>query len=205
MSEMTTPFFNASPRLAQQLAFIIEVDRLKSVMRRSRLISDERYENSAEHSWHLALMVLILAEYANEPVDLLRTIKMVLIHDIVEIDAGDTFAYDAVGALDKEAREQEAAARLFGLLPEDQAAELHELWQEFEARQTPEARMANAVDRMMPLMHNYFTRGGSWQRHEVTRPQVINRVGSIDDGSQELWRVAEALIDAAVDEGILAP
>ncbi len=205
MMQTDPTFFQASPRLAQQLAFILEVDRLKSVMRQSRLISDERYENSAEHSWHLALMVMILAEYANEPVDLLRTIKMVLIHDIVEIDAGDTFAYDSEGALDKEEREQQAAARLFGLLPADQAAEIDTLWEEFEARVTPEARLANAVDRMMPLMHNYFTRGGSWQRHAITRPQVINRVGSIDDGSNELWRVAQELIDAAVDEGILAP
>ncbi len=205
MMQADPTFFHASPRLAQQLAFILEVDRLKSVMRQSRLISDERYENSAEHSWHLALMVMILAEYANEPVDVLRTIKMVLIHDIVEIDAGDTFAYDSEGALDKEEREQQAAARLFGLLPADQAAEVGALWEEFEASATAEARLANAVDRMMPLMHNYFTQGGSWQRHAITRPQVINRVGSIDDGSNELWRVAQELIDAAVDEGILAP
>jgi putative hydrolase of HD superfamily len=195
----------ASPRLQQQLQFILEVDKLKTILRQSRLIANGRRENSAEHSWHLALMVMILAEHANEPADLLHTMKLVIVHDIVEIDAGDTFAYDRDGALDKREREEQAARRLFGILPADQAAELHALWHEFEEQATPEARLANAVDRLMPLMHNYFTRGGSWQQHGVTRPQVIDRVGAIDDGSHELWDFAAHLIDQAVAEGILAP
>ena len=198
-------FFGASPRLAQQIRFILEVDRLKGVLRQSRVIADRRQENSAEHSWHLALMVMVLAEHANAPVDLLRTLKMVIIHDIVEIDAGDTFAYDAVGALDKEAREQQAAMRIFGLLPPDQSQEMHELWNEFEARITPEARLASAVDRLMPLLHNYFTQGGSWQQHDVQQSQVITLCSRIDAGSHDLWNFAEALIQDAVDKQYLAP
>lgn len=195
----------AAPRLAQQLAFILELDKLKSVWRRSYLINGTRHENSAEHSWHLALMALVLAERANEPVNLSRVLKMLLVHDIVEIDAGDTFCYDMVGVGDQAARETLAAERIYGLLPDEQETELRELWQEFEARNTPEARFAAALDRLMPILHNFSTEGKSWREHGVTAAQVVARNGNMDEGSHELWVVAEALIAEAVARGYLSP
>ncbi len=189
-------------RLEQQLRFILEIDNLKRVLRRSRLIADQRFENSAEHSWHIAVMALLLAETSNEPVDLLHTVKMLLIHDIVEIDAGDTFAYGEQSA--KAASEEAAATRIFGLLPDDQRDEMLALWREFEARATPEARFANAMDRLMPVLHNLNTNGGSWHDHNVTHDQVIKRVSPIGDGSSELWEVVRAQLDEAVQSGLLA-
>lgn len=189
-------------RLEQQIEFILEVDKLKHVLRRSRLIANQRFENSAEHSWHIALMAMLLAEYSNEPIDLLHTLKMLLIHDIVEIDAGDTFAYgDQAGKSESEAT---AAARIFGLLPVDQRDELMALWREFEDRVTPEARFANAVDRLMPVLHNLHTGGGSWRDHQVILDQVIQRVAPIGDGSQPLWEFLEPQLRAAVQEGLLS-
>ncbi|MCB0047524.1 MAG: HD domain-containing protein [Caldilineaceae bacterium] len=195
----------AAQRLQQQLHFILEIDRLKAVLRQTRLMGVARRENSAEHSWHLVMLILVLAEYANEPTDILHTIKLAALHDIVEIDAGDTFAYDAAGAVDKNEREERAATRIFGLLPEDQAHEFYALWHEFEARATPEARLANAADRLMPMLHNYFTDGGTWVEHGVTRQQVMGRVQTIDDGSHTLWDFVQSLIDDAVAQGMLAP
>jgi putative hydrolase of HD superfamily len=155
--------FPANERLTQQIEFILEIDKLKQIIRRSYIISGERRENTAEHSWHLAILALILAEHANEPVDLLRVLKMVLVHDIVEIDAGDTFLFDTVGTLDKAEREQLAADRLFGLLPADQSSELRQLWQEFEPREPPESHFATALYRLIPLMLNYQCGGRTWQ------------------------------------------
>lgn len=190
-------------RLSQQLDFIVEIDKLKGVLRRSRLINKDRYENSAEHSWHVALMAVMLAEHANEAVNLMRVVKMLLVHDIVEIDAGDTYAYDESGKQSQQAREQAAAARLFGLLPEDQADEYTDLFNEFDARETSESRYANAVDRLMPLMHNVYSQGQEWQKHGITKAQVIQRIGPVADGSEALWAVAEDLIDSSVEEGYL--
>jgi len=196
-----------SERLRRQIEFIVEIDKLKSVLRQTALVDGSRRENSAEHSWHIALMAVVLAEHANAEVDLLHTLKMLLIHDTVEIDAGDTFAYDEVGALDKEEREDRAARRLFGLLPDDQRAEFYALWLEFEARKTPESRLANAMDRMMPVLHNYYNHGGTWRRQdiEITRERVEKRVHPIDDGSHELWTFIEGLLDDAVERGMLTP
>lgn len=193
----------AQHRLQQQLAFILEADRLKQVIRRSYLVDASRLENSAEHSWHLALMALVLQKHANEEVSLLRVLQMVVIHDLVEIDCGDTYLFDDAAQAGKLAREELAAARLFGLLPPDQAAEFYALWQEFEARETADARFANALDRLIPLLHNYHSRGRSWQEHGIRSQQVRDRLASIDSGSVELWSYAEALIEAAVAEGIL--
>lgn len=190
-------------RLQQQLNFILEVDKLKSIIRRTHLINEERLENTAEHSWHLAIMALILAEHANAPVDPLRVLKMVMIHDIVEIDAGDTFAYDEVGALDKREREEQAAVRIFGLLPADQQIEIRELWDEFEARETMDARFANSLDRLMPLLHNYHTKGRGWKKHGIVEGQVQKRNGHIAEGSQVLWEVVESLIADSVVKGYL--
>lgn len=192
-------------RLQEQLAFILEADKLKQVIRRSYLVDASRLENSAEHSWHLALLALVLHEHANEEVSLLRVLQMVVIHDLVEIDCGDTYLFDDAAQVGKVAREELAAARLFGLLPADQAAEFHALWQEFEARETADARFANALDRLIPLLHNYHSRGRSWQEHGIRSQQVRDRLASIDSGSAGLWSYAEALIEAAVAEGILGP
>lgn len=191
-------------RLAQQLAFIREIDKLKRVSRRTLLLDGSRFENDAEHSWHLAVMAVLLKEYANVPaMDLARVIKMVLIHDIVEIDAGDTYCYDEKGNVDKLAREKLAATRIFGLLPAEQQVEFHALWEEFEKRLTPEAQFAAALDRVQPLMHNYFTQGVVWRDHGVTRSKVLDRNRHVQDGSRPLWQFAEALIQDAVERGYL--
>ena len=192
-----------SERLAQQLQFILEIDRLKGVLRRSLLLDSHRRENSAEHSWHLAMMALVLAEHANEPVDLLRTLKLVLVHDIVEVDAGDTYAYDTEGHEDKVERERLAASRIFGLLPVDQAAELSNLWEEFEEQYTPEARFALALDRLMPLLHNYHTGGVTWRENGVTRAQVEERMAPVALGSQALAEAVVAVVERATANGLL--
>jgi putative hydrolase of HD superfamily len=189
--------------LAAQIGFLQEVDRLKQVLRQSTLMDGSRHENSAEHSWHVALAALVLAPQANEAIDVGRVVKMLLIHDIVEIDAGDTFAYDATRRLDQAAREAAAAQRLFGLMPAGQQAEMAALWEEFEARATPEAKFAHAVDRLIPVLQNYATGGGSWRVHHVDRRRVVQRVGPIEDGSSALWGYVADLLDDAVRQGYL--
>jgi putative hydrolase of HD superfamily len=190
-------------RLTQQLGFIVEVDKLKNVLRQSYIADGSRRENDAEHTWQLCLMAVVLAEHANEPVDLLKTLKMLLVHDIVEIDAGDTFAYDVAGHADKVEREEKAAQRLFGFLPSEQATELHALWHEFEAQETPEAKFALSVDRLAPMMLNYEAGGGSWRANKVSSEKILNRVETIRPGSKRLGDAAEALIHRAVAEGKL--
>ncbi len=190
-------------RLARQLAFIVEVDRLKTIQRRSILVDGSRVENSAEHSWHLALMALVLAEHATEEVDLLRALRLVLVHDVVEIDAGDTYAYDVEGYLDKSEREMRAAERLFGLLPPDQAAEFRHCWDEFEAGETPTARFANALDRLQPLLLAHHGQGGSWRGKSLRGVQVEVRMAPIGMGLPILWPEVERIIREAVAAGIL--
>ena len=193
-------------RLTQQLQFIAEIDRLKHILRQTWLLDASRRENDAEHSWHIAVMALLLVEHAEAPVDLSRVVRMLLIHDVVEIDAGDTFIYDTAGHADKDEREQRAADRIFGLLPPDQAAELRALWDEFEARDSAEARYAAAIDRLQPLMHNYLTQGKAWQAHGVTADQVLAmnrpRIGA---ASAALWQAAERMIAESVAKGWLLP
>ena len=190
-------------RLHRQLGFILEIDRLKGILRQTLLTGSRRQENDAEHSWHMAMMAVLLSEYANEPVDVLRVVKMILVHDIVEIDAGDTYCYDAVAAVGKEEREKKAADRIFNLLPPDQAGKMRGLWDEFEARRTPESRFANALDRLQPVMLNYFTDGVAWRSHDVSRDAVLKRNSPIGDGASKLWEYAKALIDDAVRKGYL--
>ena len=190
-------------RLAQQLAFIVEIDRLKGIIRRAPLIDGSRRENSAEHSWHLALMAMVLAEYIDEPVDVGRTIRLVLVHDIIEIDAGDTFAYDLSGYADKAEREERAAGRIFGLLPGDQAAEFRALWDEFEAGRTAEARFANALDRLMPLLHNYLNEGGVWRENGIGADKVRQRMAPVEQVSAELGELVESFVQAAVEHGYI--
>lgn len=189
-------------RLARQIEFLLEIDGLKQVLRRSLIFGSSRRENSAEHSWHLAMMALVLHEHANEPVDLLHTVKMLLVHDIVELDAGDTFAYDFDGVVTKADREQAAAARIFGLLPSEQMAELRGLWDEFEARQTPEARFANALDRLMPMFHNLADGATTWQVAGVRREFVADRAAAIGDGSGSLAALAQEILRRAEAEGL---
>jgi putative hydrolase of HD superfamily len=193
-------------RLEQQIAFIREADKLKTIRRQTLLTDASRQENDAEHSWHLALMVLVLSEYAGKrSIDLLHVLRMVLVHDLVEIDAGDTYCYDEAGYRDKAKRESTAAERIFNLLPPDQAAEVRTLWDEFEASRTQEAKFANALDRLQPLMHNVFTNGKMWKKHRIVKSQVIDRNCKIADGAPDLWAFARNLIEKAVNDGHLAP
>jgi putative hydrolase of HD superfamily len=191
-------------RLAQQIRFIVEVDRLKEIFRQTVLINSRRRENDAEHSWHLCLIVITLAEHANWPqLDVLRVLKMLIIHDLVEIDAGDTFAYDTAAMADQHERESVAADRIFGLLPADQTREFRALWDEFEARQTREAKFAAAADRFQPMLLNCRTQGAAWRNHGITRNRVLARNSHIAEGSAELWAYAGRMVAEAVAAGHL--
>jgi putative hydrolase of HD superfamily len=191
-------------RLGQQLSFLIEVDRLKTVLRASTLAAVDRRENDAEHSWHLALMVPVLAEYADEPIDVGHTIRLVVVHDLVEIYAGDTPLYDDAARTSQAERELAAAERLFGLLPDDQAREFRALWDEFEARVTPEARFAKAIDRLEPNLLNWMAAGGTWLTPGVTADTVRTRTAHIAEASQELGAAIAALVDGAERNGWVA-
>ena len=194
-------------RLEQQLEFLRVVDALKRIERMTRLIQQPgeiaRRENSAEHSWHLALMAMMLVEHANEPVDLARVLQMILIHDIVEIDAGDTFVYDSDAMIGKAEREALAAERIFGMLPEDQKDELFSLWHEFEACETPEAKYASALDRLAGMLPNAANNGGTWNEHKVTVEQVTRRNESIQIGSEAIWDHAKQWIEQAHIAGLI--
>jgi putative hydrolase of HD superfamily len=193
-------------RLRRQMEFIVEIDKMKSIYRRSYLIDRSRHENDAEHSWHIATMALFLSEYANErDIDLMRVVKMLLIHDLVEIDAGDTFAYDAEGHKTKAEREEQAARRLFVLLPKEQGEESYRLWREFEEEATPEAKFAVAMDRLHPMLLNYFTQGAGWKENGVSSEQVLAYNRKIAEGSERLWQFAQNLIRDAVAKGYLRP
>ena len=176
-------------RLESQIAFLVEADKLKNILRRTLLTDRSRRENSAEHSWHLALCAMTLEEYAAEPVDLLRVFKMLVVHDLVEIDAGDTFAHDPAANATKRERELRAAERIFGLLPPDLDAEVRGLWEEFEAMETAEARYANAIDRIQPFLQNVHSEGGTWRSYGVTREQVLARMEPIRTALPALWPV----------------
>ncbi|HWA08387.1 MAG TPA: HD domain-containing protein [Opitutaceae bacterium] len=197
---------HAAERLARQVEFIVEVDRLKDVFRQTVTTRSRRAENDAEHSWHLCLCVLVLSEHASAPrLDVLRVLRMLIIHDLVEIDAGDTFAYDTARMADQHAREAVAADRIFGLLPPDQGREFRALWDEFEERKTPESRFAAAVDRFQPMLLNCRTAGAAWRRHGVTHDRVLARNAHVAEGSPPLWEYAVRMIQEAVDAGHLAP
>lgn len=188
-------------RLRRQLDFLVELDKLKLVLRRTRVVGESRHENSAEHSWHLGVMAAVLAEHAPAGLDLRRTVTMLLVHDVVEIDAGDTFAFDTAANADKEERERLAAERLFGLLPGDQAAELRGLWDEFEAQETPESRFANALDRFHALLQNTANGGGTWKEHGITRERILERMEPIREGAPPLWAHVLRVVDEVAGEG----
>ncbi|MFB9217078.1 HD domain-containing protein [Vibrio sinaloensis] len=191
-------------RLEQQLSLLMELDQLKSVLRRTRVKSAQgRLENSAEHSWHVALMAILMEEHANEPVEIARVVKMLLLHDIVEIDAGDTFVYDAVASAQQEEKELAAAQRMFGMLPDEQGSALMALWQEFERGQSADAKFAKALDRIIPMLLNYHNQGQSWQEHNVTRAQALTVNKKIELGSDALWEKAKQMIEEATEKGWL--
>ena len=185
----------AADRLTRQLSFLIEIDRLKGVIRQTSLCDGSRRENSAEHSWHLAMMATVMAEHAGAGVDVGRVVGMVLVHDLVEIDAGDTFAYDAAAYAGKDERERAAAERIFGLLPVEQQSELRALWDEFEAGESAEARFANALDRLQPLLANHHSKGGSWRAHGISRAQVIKRMAPIERALPGVWPIVLDIVE----------
>lgn len=211
-------------RLKKQLEFLLTLDKLKNVYRQTYILCDDlpqgskefddnfkekkplpRRENDAEHSFSLAIAAAVLAEYSNEPVEVAKVMKMVLVHDAVEIYAGDTYCYDDEGAKTKEAREKAAAEKIFGTLPEEQAAEYRALWDEFERNDTPEARFSNAMDRIQPLLLNYSREGYSWKEHGVNSSQVRKRFDKVKGGSEELGRMVDDLLDKAIENGFLIP
>lgn len=211
-------------RLKKQLEFLLTLDKLKNVYRQTYILCDDlpqgsaefddnfkekqplpRRENDAEHSFSLAIAAAVLAEYSNEPVDITKVMKMVLVHDAVEIYAGDTYCYDEEGAKTKEAREKAAAEKVFGMLPDEQGAEYHALWEEFERNDTAEARFANAMDRIQPLLLNYSREGYSWKEHGVNSEKVKKRFDIVKDGSTELGEIVEKILGMAVENGFLLP
>lgn len=189
--------------LLKQIDFIKEIDKVKYIQRKTKLFNSNRNENDAEHSWHLAMMALILAEHANEPIDVLKVVKMVLIHDIVEIDAGDTFIYDIQKNHVNTDQERLAANRIFGLLPEEQSKDFIAVWEEFEAGLTPEAKFARTMDRLEPLLQNTSNNGGTWKEFDVDYSKVFDKKKIINEGSTTIWKYAEELINESVEKGIL--
>lgn len=188
-------------RLEQQLTFIKEIDKVKNVFRQTYLADKNRKENDAEHSWHIAIMALILKEYADESVDVLKVITMVLIHDLVEIDAGDTYAYDEAGNATKRERELRAAERIFGMLPEDQGSYMRTLWDEFEAYETPNAKYAHLLDNFQPLLLNDAADGIAWLEHDVKKSQIYKRNARIEETSEVIWRKMKEIVEEHVEKG----
>ncbi|MGN0242438.1 MAG: HD family hydrolase [Lachnospiraceae bacterium] len=188
-------------RLEQQMNFLLELDKLKQIKRQTLLIDGTRQENDVEHSWHLTLFAMVLSEYANEQVDLLKTMKMVMLHDVIELDAGDTYAYDETGNATKKEREEKAADRIFHLLPEDQAAEYRALWDEFEAMDTPESKFANTLDKIQPVLLNHLEGGTNWRKHHVKERQILDRNKRTPEGSQSLWDYVRPIIEENIAKG----
>lgn len=193
-------------RLERQLQFALELDKEKNIFRQTHLSGHGRRENDAEHAWHMAVMIWLLREYANDQIDLAKAMTMALIHDVVEIDAGDTYAYDAAGLATQQEREAKAAERIFGLLPDDQRVQLQQLFEEFEAYESPEARFVHAIDNLQPLMLNHSNNGGDWREHGVTRSQVMGRQQQSAKGSAQLWEYIRHVIEENIAKGnILDP
>lgn len=188
-------------RFEKQLAFILEADKEKNILRQTHLTGNGRQENDAEHAWHMAMMIYLLKEYSNEEFDVTRAMMMALIHDVVEIDAGDTYAYDANALKTQKEREALAAERIFGMLPIDQKNEMTALFEEFEEGKTPEARFVKVMDNLQPLLLNHSNGGADWLRHHVTKSKVVTRQKSSALGSEEIWKYTKELIDANVEKG----
>ena len=188
-------------RLQKQMDFIVEVDKVKQIIRQTYLSDASRKEDDAEHSWHLALMAVLLSEYSNEEVDLKKVVPMVLIHDLVEIDAGDTYAYDEAGAQTKVERETKAADRIFGMLPEDQGGYFRELWDEFEAYESDDAKFAHLLDNFQPLLLNHESNGKSWTEHHVKKSQIYKRNEKIEETSPEVWERMKQIVEEHIALG----
>jgi putative hydrolase of HD superfamily len=193
----------ATNNLLRQINFIKEIDKIKYIQRKTKLFNSDRNENDAEHSWHLAMMTIVLAEHADFPIDILKVLKMVLIHDIVEIDAGDTFIYDTTKSHSNTDEERKAANRIFGMLPKEQGDELISVWEEFESGKTNEAKFAKSMDRFEPLLQNTSNNGGTWAEFGVSYNKVYEKKKVIKDGSSSIWDYAENLINESVEKGIL--
>lgn len=192
-------------RLAKQIDFILEIDKEKNIFRQTHLSGHGRRENDAEHAWHMAIMAFLLQEYANEPVDITKVMMMCLIHDVVEIDAGDTYAYDTEGLKTQKAREDAAKKRLYSLLPADQKEQLQSIFEEFEENETPEARFAHSMDNFQPLLLNHSNNGGDWREHQVHAAQVYGRQSKTAEGSKTLYEVTDAIVQENIDKGNILP
>lgn len=190
-------------RLSGQIKFMLELDKMKNLYRQTYVLHEDRKENDAEHSWHLAVMAFLLAEYADKPVDVTKVMKMVLVHDVVEIDAGDTYCYDEEGYKSKADREEKAARRIFGLLPEDQEKEFYDLWREFEDCETSDAQFAAVLDRLQPLLLNYTRNGISWQEHGIFMDQVMQRNSRVSESSEAIAQLISGIINDAAEQGYL--
>ncbi len=197
--------FIKNEKIQNQIKFAITIDEMKNIFRRNLLADGSRRENDAEHSWHLAMLAMILEEYSAEKVDIERVLKIALIHDLIEVYAGDTFAYDAKGNEDKHEREIQAAEKLFGMLDPVQGREIRELWDEFEAMETAESKYANAIDRIQPLILNYLTDGHTWKMGDVTSDKIYKRMDIIRTATPELWHIVEGIINTSIKAGILKP
>ena len=192
-------------RIEQQAVFAVEIDKVKNIFRQTWLADGSRKENDAEHAWHAALMAVLLAEYSNEPVDVLKVVKMLLIHDLVEIDAGDSYAYDEAAQATAHEREQKAADRIFGMLPEDQEREFRSLWDEFEEYETPEAKFAHVMDNFQPLLLNDAADGKGWKEHQVKRANIEKRNRKTSKGSKRINEYIEQIIDRNIEKGNIEP
>lgn len=191
-------------RFRQQIEFLIEIDKIKHVFRKTKLFNGSRYENDAEHAWHLAVMAMVLSEHANEKIDVAKVIKMALIHDIVEIDAGDIIVYDQQNRASAQAKENAAAERIFGILPDDQKQEFISLWKEFEARQTPEAKFAAAIDRLEPILQNHLTDYHAWRTYGVSADMLYASNRHVQEGSEVIWKAVQEIFADAIDKGAVA-
>lgn len=192
-----------SERLLKDIDFIVELDKMKSVLRQTSLIDNSKRENDAEHSWHISVMALVLAEYANEKIDICKVIKMLLVHDLVEIYAGDTFCYDKQANMNKRERELKAADKIFGMLDEDKGSELRRLWEEFEEMKTKEAIFAASMDRLQPFFNNYYSGGGTWKKFNIPKGEVYKRIVPLKEASDELWQIAINMIEDACRKGYI--
>ncbi|NLV76191.1 MAG: HD domain-containing protein [Tissierellia bacterium] len=192
-----------SERLLKDIEFIVELDKMKTILRQTTLVDKSKRENDAEHSWHISVMAMILSEYANEEIDICKVIKMLLIHDLVEIYAGDTFCYDVEGNKDKNERELKAADKIFGMLDKDKGMELKKLWEEFEQMETKEALFAASMDRLQPFFNNYFSGGGTWKKFDVSKKDIYKRIAPLKESSDVLWDFTKNMIEDAFDRGYI--
>lgn len=189
--------------LLQDIEFIVELDKMKSILRQTSLIGKDEREDDAQHSWHISVMAMILADYADEKIDVCKVIKMLLIHDIVELYAGDTFCYDEEGKKDKEEREKKAAEKVYGMLDEKKGMELKELWEEFEKMESPEAVFAAAMDRLQPMLNNYYNEGGTWKKFDVAQSAIYKRIEPVKRASSRIWEFVEQMLEDAYNRGLI--